>query len=70
MRDSNHNIYRGTYKKDCKKMQKEPKSTVIMRSTLEDSTKTQDKDLVNTTLRMEIDMKDSRVYNKYHGRGI
>jgi hypothetical protein len=30
-----------------------------MRSTLEDSTKTQDKDLVNTTLGMEIDMKDS-----------
>jgi hypothetical protein len=40
-------------------MDKESKSTVIMRSTLEDSTKTQDKDLINTTLRMEIDMKDS-----------
>jgi hypothetical protein len=41
-------------------MDKESKSTEIMRRMLEDSTKTQDKDLVNTTLRMEIDMKDSR----------
>ena len=40
-------------------MDKESKSTVIMRRMLEDSTKTQDKDLVNNTLRMEIDMKDS-----------
>ncbi len=41
-------------------MDKESKSTVIMRRMLEDSTKMQDKDLVNTTLRMEIDMKDSQ----------
>ncbi len=41
------------------KMDKESKSTVIMRSMFEDSTNIQDKDLVNTTLRMEIDMKDS-----------
>ncbi len=40
-------------------MDKNSKSTEIMRSMLEDSTKIQDKDLVNTTLRMEIDMKDS-----------
>ncbi len=40
-------------------MDKESKSTEIMRSMLEDSKKIQDKDLVNTTLRMEIDMKDS-----------
>ena len=40
-------------------MEMDFKSTVMMRSMLEDSTKMQDKDLVHTTLRMEIDMKDS-----------
>ena len=40
-------------------MDKESKSTVIMRRMLEDSTKIQDKDFIHTTLRMEIDIKGS-----------